>query len=453
MIQKEETLSYAAPAIERCPSYPRWRWQIFVITWLAYAGFYLTRKSFAVAKIGISHDPQMHMSDAQMAWIDMGYGAACAIGQAVFGMAGDRLGTRRIVLAGMFVSVVTAMVVGASSLTIFFGLLLFVQGLAQSTGWAPLSKNMSNFFSRRERGKVMGFWCTNYPVGGLIALLLAGYAGDRFGWQYAFYVPAIAFTIVLVLFALFQRNRPEDVGLPSIEEYHGEPAAVLKVGESPAEEPEGSWKVIREVLTNRMVIILALVYFLLKPARYALLNWGPKYMNARLHGGMADAGLVSSMFELGGAPGAILAGYISDKYLGSRRMPICVVCLVLLGVALVFLDRVTASRMLLGGSLFLIGLLLFAADSMIVGTSAMDFGTKKGASTAAGLINAIGSIGLTLGGSLPGFMNRKWGWGGVFGLLGGMAILAGLILLPQWNAQPAGIKRSAGAERSADTKR
>ena len=32
------------------PKYERWRWQIFGITWLAYAGYYLTRKAFAVAK-------------------------------------------------------------------------------------------------------------------------------------------------------------------------------------------------------------------------------------------------------------------------------------------------------------------------------------------------------------------------------------------------------------------
>ncbi|MEW6158497.1 MAG: MFS transporter, partial [Verrucomicrobiota bacterium] len=34
-------------------TYARWRWQIFAVTWLAYAGFYLTRKSFSVAKIEI----------------------------------------------------------------------------------------------------------------------------------------------------------------------------------------------------------------------------------------------------------------------------------------------------------------------------------------------------------------------------------------------------------------
>ena len=35
----------------RSPIYERWRWQIFGITWLAYVGLYLTRKSFSVAKI------------------------------------------------------------------------------------------------------------------------------------------------------------------------------------------------------------------------------------------------------------------------------------------------------------------------------------------------------------------------------------------------------------------
>ena len=35
---------------KRNPAYERWRWQIFSITWLAYAGFYLTRKAFSVAK-------------------------------------------------------------------------------------------------------------------------------------------------------------------------------------------------------------------------------------------------------------------------------------------------------------------------------------------------------------------------------------------------------------------
>ena len=404
-------------------------------------------------KIGIQSDPALRMSDVTMGWIDLVNLAAYAVGQFLFGMAGDRVGPRRVVFAGMVGSVIAAFVMGASSITIVIGFLYCAQGLFQSTGWAPLSKNMSSFFSRRERGTVMGLWCTNYPVGGLIALVLAGYAGQWWGWRYAFYVPAAALLLISVLFLVFQRNRPENVGLPSIEEYHGESQAVLVEGETPRQEPEGSGKVIREVLTNRMVLLLAVVYFLVKPARYALLAWGPKYIHARLHTGMGESGLVSSMFELAGAPGALLAGYISDKVFGSKRVPVCVTCLLLLGVGLFALDRLEANRWILGSCLFLIGFLLFAADSLIVGVSAVDFGTKKGASTAAGVINAVGSIGGMIGGSVPGFVNRRWGWGGVFEMLGGMAFLAGVILLPRWNAQPAAsAKEGAGPEFEAEPK-
>src|SRR5688572_23655181 len=167
-------------------TYRRWRWQIFIVTWLAYAGFYLTRKSFSVAKIGIQDDPSLHMTDAQMAWIDGAYLVAYAIGQFIFGIAGDRLGPRRVVAAGMFVSILLALAMGASTWVVMFGVFFLIQGLCQSSGWAPLSKNMSMFFSRRERGMVMGLWCTNYALGGLIASIIAGWAGDQFGWRYAF---------------------------------------------------------------------------------------------------------------------------------------------------------------------------------------------------------------------------------------------------------------------------
>src|SRR5688500_1363425 len=111
------------------PRYRRWRLQIFVITWLAYAGFYLTRKSFSVAKIGIQDDPSLRMTDAQMAWIDGAYLTAYALGQFLFGMAGDRLGTRMVVGAGMLVSVIAAVGMGASTLVVLFGAFFLIQGL------------------------------------------------------------------------------------------------------------------------------------------------------------------------------------------------------------------------------------------------------------------------------------------------------------------------------------
>ena len=118
---------------------------------------------------------------------------------------------------------------------------------------------LQNVALQLERGTIMGLWCSNYALGGFVASVYAGYAGWLWGWRYAFYVPAATQLLIWLLFLWLQRDRPEDVGLPSIEEYHGERQAILEQGETPAEEPEGSWKVIVEVWRNPMVLLLAAV--------------------------------------------------------------------------------------------------------------------------------------------------------------------------------------------------
>jgi len=84
----------------------------------------------------------------------------------------------------------------------------------------------------------------------------------------------------------------------------------------------------------------------------------------------------------------------------------------------------------------LIGFLLLGPDSLISGTAALDFGTSKGASTASGIINGAGSVGAIVGGTLTGFFKESWGWGGVFGFLSMLVFLAGLVMIPKWNALP-----------------
>jgi sugar phosphate permease len=81
-------------------------------------------------------------------------------------------------------------------------------------------------------------------------------------------------------------------------------------------------------------------------------------------------------------------------------------------------------------------MLTYAPDSLISGTAAVDFGTKKGASTASGLINGAGSVGAIVGGTLPGLVQKQWGWHGVFGCLAAAVLVAALLLFPKWNALP-----------------
>src|SRR5437899_6998678 len=101
--------------------YDRWRWQIFAITWLAYAGFYLTRKSFSVAKIEMGKQSGLGLTLNQMAWIDGAFLTSYALGQFFWGVCGDRYGTRKVILAGMFGSVLAALAMGASTAPVLIG--------------------------------------------------------------------------------------------------------------------------------------------------------------------------------------------------------------------------------------------------------------------------------------------------------------------------------------------
>jgi len=424
--------------------YERWRWQVFAATWLAYFGFYLTRKSFSVAKVILVKPTGMHWSKADLAWVDAAFLITYAAGNFFWGALGDRFGTRRVVLTGMLASIVVAVLMGASSTVVLFGALFAIQGICQSSGWGPLAKNIGEFFSQRERGRVMGFWCISYAAGGLAGSALAGVVAQAYGWRYAFWIPAAALLVVWVLFFVFQRNRPEDVGLPPIEQYHGEQEAVVAVGEPSAAPPairEGSWAVIGAVLRNPMVLLLALVYLLLKPTRYLVIFWAPLYINERLGSGAAESGILGSMFDLASPIAVLLGGYVSDKVFHSKRMPISVIALLASAVLMFFFSYLPSTRLALGLGFFGIGFLLNIPDSLVSGTAAIDFGTKKGASTASGFINGCGSVGAIVGGTVPGWMQQLVGkghdpWQAIFiGLSAGLAIAAAL-LIPKWNVLP-----------------
>ena len=287
----------------------------------------------------------------------------------------------------------------------------------------------------------MGFWCTNYALGGFFASVIAGYAAKSHGWRYAFFVPAGLLAAIWILFLLFQRNRPEDVGLPPIEQYHGEGEAVIDIKEKPGQEKEGTWQVVSAVLRNQMVWYLGLVYFLVKPTRYLLLFWSPVYIAERLGTDTMQSGWLSGMFDLAGPVGTLAGGIVSDKIFESKRMPVSVIALFCLAALMVVFPFIPLSRAGMGMGMFGMGFLVFIPDSLISGTASIDFGTKKGASTANGLVNGMGSVGQMLGVLLPGWVESLLGkgeniWTGIFVGLGISLALAGLMLAPQWNRLP-----------------
>lgn len=436
-----------------------WQTRVFAVTWLAYAGYYLTRKGLSIAKVELKQPEVMGLSTETLSLIDGGYLAAYAGGQFLWGILGDRVGTRAVVLVGMAGSIAVAVGMGLSGSALALGVLFALQGVCQSSGWAPLAKNIGEFFSRRVRGRVMGVWCSNFALGGMIAAVVAGLATSWGGvavpipewlggpwvlpepWRMAFFVPAALLSVIWVVFWLLQANRPEDVGLPSPERDRGASESVIVAGETTADEPEGSWHTVLEVLSSPIVLLLAFVYLFVKPLRYLLMFWAPVYLNERLGTGTAESGILGSLFDLAGPLGIFAGGWASDRLCGARRFPVIASTLLLGGLALALLPLVPATRWSLGAMLFVIGGLVYIPDSLVSGAAAIDFGTRRGASTAAGVINGVGSLGAIVGGTLPGFVKQLTGsattpWNSIFLTLAGGLVLAAVCVVPQWNRLP-----------------
>ena len=398
-----------------------------------------------MAKLGLLENPEVGLTPVMASNIDIAFSIAYGLGQFFWGISADRFGPRRVVLVGMLASSVIAVAMGLSSTVVLLGVFFFVQGLCQSTGWAPLTKNMAFWFASKERGRVMGFWCTSYAFGGLLASPLAGYVAYSVfdDWRWAFFSGAAVLLLICIPFYFLQRDRPRDVGLEEIEEYHGEPMAVVDSGHAAGEEKEGSWELISKVIRSPPVLVMAAVYFLLKPARYAILFWGPVIASERITSdSFALAATLPVAFEAAGLLAPIAIGFISDKLFQARRFPACVLSLLLLSIVLLLFKPLTSSGSI-GGMLvafFLIGLFLYGPDSMVSATAAVDFGTKKGAGTAAGFINGFGSFGQILGVALPGYL-MVWFPGAdttviLFYGFSAAALVAGLILIPLWNRVP-----------------
>jgi OPA family sugar phosphate sensor protein UhpC-like MFS transporter len=421
--------------------YELWRYKAFGISWLAYVGFYLTRASFSVAKIGIADDPNVSLTIEQMGIIDGLYLIGYAIGQFIWGVLGDKLGTKKIVLIGLTSSIIAGFAMGVSSVLLAFGVFALLQGLSQSSGWAPLAKNIANWFSLKERGVVMGWWATNYTIGGLIGAPIASLAAAYFlDWRYAFFVPAVILLGIMILFIIFQKNKPEDVGLPPVDVYHNE-VVEPKLDENGNDNSseEGSWQMTLSIFKNKMVLLLGAMYFFLKPTRYAILFWGPLFISDTLGTGVVESSFVNGAFFLAGPLSVLAGGYASDKLFGSRRMPYAAISMILLAVLLFFFNDVAAiyhSSISSAVLLFLVGFLIYGPDSLVSATAAVDFGTSKGASTASGIINGMGSVGAIVGGTIPGFFKETWGWDGVFIALSVSVLMAALLMFSKWNALP-----------------
>jgi len=405
--------------------YPYWQRRILWTVWLTYGSFYFCRANISAAVPGIREE--LGIDPLQMGMILSGLKICYAVGQFINGQLGDRFGAKRMLLIGMVASVVLNFVFGFGAAIWFLLFVWAANGYFQSMGWPACVKVMSAWFPAKGRGKAMGFIGVGYQIGAALVLVLSGRLIAATGnWRMAFYVPAALFLVSAIHTQMRLKNTPEDAGLPPL------PGTREKAREHPPLR-----ETLRFVVSSPRIWIVAFGLFGLDLVRYGFLDWAPAHLKEVQGAGIAKATLKAAVLPLGGAFGAFLSGWITDKYFQGRRAPVTCVMLAALGVLTLAYDAVvqtsyTATVVLLA----LIGFMIYGPQVLLVGTMPSDFSTRRTAASAAGFVDFMGYLGAFLSSVVTGYLLKHYDWHAAVKTWAAVSLLAAAVIATLWNAKP-----------------
>nr|XP_020730732.1 glucose-6-phosphate exchanger SLC37A1 isoform X1 [Odocoileus virginianus texanus]XP_020730733.1 glucose-6-phosphate exchanger SLC37A1 isoform X1 [Odocoileus virginianus texanus]XP_020730734.1 glucose-6-phosphate exchanger SLC37A1 isoform X1 [Odocoileus virginianus texanus] len=395
------------PGIRFIISFSRDQWYrafIFILTFLLYASFHLSRKPISIVKGELhsyctaSNDGKVRISSQSQkvrdapahqlpdngtdcGWapfdednyqqllgaLDYSFLCAYAVGMYLSGIIGERLPIRYYLTFGMLASGAFTALFGVGYFYNihsfgFYVITQIINGLVQTTGWPSVVTCLGNWFGKGRRGLIMGVWNSHTSVGNILGSLIAGYWVSTC-WGLSFIVPGAIVAAMGILCFLFLIEHPKDIACSS------SPAMYPRGYENgahrfrpqkpvPAEKPldpemqrlllsdgkhsghqhhvvilpaDGGGGMAAISFTGALkipgVIEFSLCLLFAKLVSYTFLFWLPLYITNVDHLDVKKAGELSTLFDVGGIFGGILAGVISDRL--EKRASTCGLMLLL----------------------------------------------------------------------------------------------------------------------------
>jgi OPA family glycerol-3-phosphate transporter-like MFS transporter/OPA family sugar phosphate sensor protein UhpC-like MFS transporter len=257
-------------------------------------------------------------------------------------------------------------------------------------------------------------------------------------WRLCFLVPAgIAIASAVIIF-LMMPDTPPSVGLPEVEGTHDE------TQESESKSDFQAF-LARQVFRNPYIWILSMANFFVYTIRYAVFDWGPTLLMEVKHVKIMQATWMISGFEVFGLLGALLGGWITDRFLGGRAARACVVYMALAGVSVLLFWKIhTQSQLLITGLLCSTGFFVYGPQCLLA-ISCANLATKRAAATAIGLTSIFGYASTLLSGWGLGTVVQHYGWDAGFMGLIASAAAGTLLFVLAWPAKAHGYKASSDA--------
>ncbi|KAH9492980.1 hypothetical protein Btru_022814 [Bulinus truncatus] len=337
----------------------------------------------------------MHLSTAQLAWLDTALLFPYAFMQMILSPLGEIFGSRKT-----------------------YGVCLMLSALSMSQCWPNCTKGLLCWFSDSVRNSMFGMFGTCAFAGGIIGTMISVYLQSSYGWRSVYFYPSI-FVFLMGLLVLMLYRQPDELGVevPGKSTVKGKEQDKSQV---PVEQPKlmALWRL-------PMIPEVSIAVFCLKVVRYCMYMWLPMYLLQALNYSKSMAGIFSTVFEVGGVSGSALIGFALDRYYKDNALR-GIALFVLISTAALVMFIFTSSWGILVNSLcmFIAGAFNAGPDILLCGTVPAELVEKhnKNAATATiGLVNGFGSIGTCIEGPIIGVITAYFGWGAMFPLMIGLS--------------------------------
>ncbi len=321
----------------------------------------------------------------------------------------DKLGGRTTILLSAAGSAIANVLMGAvtygvvehgftppfglvGSLAILYGANMYFQ----SFGAVSIVKVNAHWFHVRERGVLGGVFGILISLGIYFAFDWSRFIVAALPTYWGFFVPALVLLAFVVADWFIIRDKPSDAGHADFETgdatwgVEGETLGVVEV--------------FKRMLSSPVILVILSIEFCSGFLRNAIMQWGPKFAGQT---GLKDGSFVFENWGLvlcvAGILGGTFAGVISDKVFDSRRGPVSAVLyggMVLGSIVSIFLLESSA----IGWAVAFMSLCVIGVHGMLSGTASMDFGGKKNAGVAVGIIDGAVYLGTAVQSILLGWL-------------------------------------------------
>lgn len=449
------------------------RWRRF-INWfpmgLTYAFLYMGRYNLTVSKNALGD--LMSKSDFGIIffWGTLTYAFSFLIN----GPLTDRLGGRKgmliasfgagtmNLLMGILLYLMLMQQISVKFLVIIFSILYAMNMYFQSFGAVSIVKVNSHWFHIRERGVFGGIFGILISLGiyfafdwgnAIVAATQATVASGELNWLqevlrhltrvkgnmnetwWVFLIPAIILYVFFIIEFFILRDSPAGAGYKDFD------TADASSGEEHL--TFSAFQIIKKILTNPIIITVAFIEFCTGVLRNGVMHWYLIYTKENLLPAaqfmLDNWGLI---LMIAGSTGGMVAGFLSDKVFGSRRAPVAALLyslIFLCTVGMTFSLSPEWPPLILGSMVTLISFAVIGTHGMLSGTATMDFGGRKGAATAVGLIDGFVYLGTGFQSISLGFIT-EWNWAFWPIFLIPFSLIGLFLLVRIWNAFPKGKK-------------